>query len=242
MTENQTPDASQQKVIRLRFCRYDPASWLAHLDLMRTFERSIRRAGIPVAYSKGFNPRPQLSFALPIGTGLNTMDDYFDMTLERDMPKAELVEKINRSLPEGLSILAARPVEKGGKSLMSQIRAAEYRLDGEHLADAARQLAALPADIPWVVRKNSKKRMVETDIRPLLLSCDIQDDNTLVIRVKAGSRENLRPDLYIQALVNQGGLNEMAAADTVMTRISLLIEDPDQPERLISPIPLDHED
>ncbi|MDD4745132.1 MAG: DUF2344 domain-containing protein, partial [Eubacteriales bacterium] len=51
----------------MAFSRREPAIWLAHLDMMRTFERSVRRAGIPVAYSAGYNPRPQLAFALPVG-------------------------------------------------------------------------------------------------------------------------------------------------------------------------------
>ncbi len=70
-------------ILRLRFSRAEPAIWLAHLDLMRTFERAIRRADLPVAYSKGFNPRPQLAFALPIGVGLATNDDYVDVSLTR---------------------------------------------------------------------------------------------------------------------------------------------------------------
>jgi len=226
--------------VRLRFARSEPAVWLAHLDLMRTFERSIRRAGLPVAYSKGFNPRPHLAFALPIGTGLATRDDYVDIFLDEPVEPDELMNRLNACLPAGLSILAARPVSGTGPSLMSLIRAADYRLQGSGLSAAADQLLNLPADQPWLVEKEGKSGKSMVDIRPLLISLEQHGSDDLLIRVKAGSQENLRPDLFLKALVSLAGLDPLVAADAAITREQLLIK-PDNQQDLQSPIPLPDE-
>ena len=212
-------------ILRLRYSRVEPAVWLAHLDLMRTFERSIRRAGLPVAYSQGYNPRPHLAFALPIGVGLATLDDYVDVYLTEPVEPSDLIERLNRCLPAGLSILAAAPVSGIGPSLMSRICAAEYILDGVGLTKAAEQLSALPEDQPWLVEKNSKGKMVTVNIRPLLLEMLPEGPDRLRIRVSAGSKENMRPDLYLSAMVSLGGLDAIAAGDTAVTRARLITLD-----------------
>ena len=227
-------------VVRLRFARGQPAIWLAHLDLMRTFERSIRRAGLPVAYSKGYNPRPHLAFALPIGTGLATRDDYVDVFLDEPVEPDELMNRLNPCLPSGLAILAARTVSGIGPSLMSLIRAADYRLQGPGLSTAADQLLSLPADQPWLVEKEGKSGKSMVDIRPLFISLKPSGSDDLLIRVKAGSHENLRPDLFLKALASLAGLDPLAAADTAITRERLLIK-PDNRQDLQSPIPLPDE-
>ncbi|MDW7658623.1 MAG: TIGR03936 family radical SAM-associated protein [Bacillota bacterium] len=212
--------------LRLRFCRREPAIWLAHLDMMRTFERSVRRAGIPVAYSGGFNPRPRLAFALPIGVGLATEDDRLDIQLEDgiaiDQTKAaEWTDALNRNLPDGLTVYAGELTDSSGPSLMSLVTAAEYRLQTTGLQAAVQQLEAQKDLTAWIVDKNSKGKTVKTDIRPLILATRLEESDQVVLLVRAGSRQNLRPDLFLQILVAQGGLNATAAADSRITRTRL---------------------
>lgn len=238
VSDCQEPDGL---MMRLRFARSEPAIWLAHLDMMRTFERSIRRAGLPVTYSKGFNPRPQLAFALPIGVGLATRDDYVDVSLSEPVAAADLIAQLNKCLPAGLSILAARPVAEQGPSLMSLIRAADYDLQGPGLAQAARQLLAMPADSPWLTEKNSKGKMITIDIRPLLISVQTIAEDHLIVRVCAGSKENLRPDVLLAAMTSLGGLDPVAAGDTAITRLHLLIQAGTDQADLQSPLQLPDE-
>lgn len=212
--------------LRLRFCRQEPAIWLAHLDMMRTFERSVRRAGIPVAYSGGFNPRPRLSFALPIGVGTATEDDRLDIQLEDGTAAvqtrvAEWTDALNRNLPDGLAVCAGELADSGGPSLMSLVTAAEYRLQTVGLQAAIRQLEARDDLAAWTVDKNSKGKTIKTDIRPLILTIRLEGPDQAIIQVRAGSRQNLRPDLFLQILVLQGGLDETAAADSGITRTRL---------------------
>jgi radical SAM family uncharacterized protein/radical SAM-linked protein len=215
-------------ILRLGFSRQEPAIWMAHLDLMRTFERSIRRAGLPVAYSKGFNPRPHLVFALPLGTGVATADDAVDIFLTRPVLPEDAVSCLNRFLPAGITALAAVMVREPKSNLMSRIEAADYLLEAKGLGEAARKMIATPAEQPWLLEKSGKRRAVELDLRPLVLAWSRIDDDRLEIRVKAGSRENLRPDLFLAALAKYGGLDPDEAAGAGITRLHLLVRNPDQ--------------
>ena len=192
---------------------------------MRTFERAIRRAGLPVAYSQGYNPRPHLVFALPIGVGLAACDDLVDIYLTEPADPAACRDKLNAVLPAGLSIRWAAAADPSGPSPMSLVRAAEYELIGDGLSGAAARLTALPADQPWLAQKISKGQPVTIDIRPLLIDLKIIAADRLRILVKAGSRENLRPDLLLNALSALGGLDPAAARDTEVTRLRLLLAD-----------------
>jgi radical SAM family uncharacterized protein/radical SAM-linked protein len=235
-----------QPVLRLRFARTEPAVWLAHLDMMRVFERTIRRAGLPVAYSHGFNPRPQMTFALPIGTSLATQDDYVDLFLTQEISPAEAVNQLNCFLPAGITVLAAASVPDSGNSLMSQIGAAEYLLETQGLAAAADRLYATPAGQPWLVEKTGKSGPAKQDIRPLILGLSGDGPDRLIITVLAGSRQNLRPDLFLSALVLYGGLDPQLAADASITRLRLLVptgknQDPTDRAYWQSPLPLSDE-
>ncbi|MEA4888079.1 MAG: TIGR03936 family radical SAM-associated protein [Clostridiaceae bacterium] len=209
--------------LRLRYGRQEPAVWLAHLDMMRTFERSVRRAGLPVAYSQGYNPRPQLSFALPIGVGLATLDDYVDVMMTEPVDAKTAIQQLNRNLPKGLFIMDAQPVPEEGPSLMSLIAAADYEIRGEGLTEAIGVLLSLPPDTAWPAEKFSKGKKIDVDIRPLIMSMDLQAPNIIKIRVKAGSRENLRPDLLLQLLMRRCGLDPVMAGDAEITRLALWI-------------------
>lgn len=219
--------------IRLRFARREPAIWLAHLDMMRTFERAIRRAGLPVHWSQGFNPRPQMTFALPIGVGLATEDDYLDIQLTEPLEPTEVLKRLNPCLPSGFELLAAGPVEASKISLMSLVQAADYRLSAPGLAAAWRNI---PVTQPLIVEKFSKGRTLEVDIRPLILNLEIKSEAEIVLRVKAGSSANLRPDLFLAALKVYGDLSALAAADCEVTRLGLLIQDDTQPGGFASPL------
>ncbi|MGI6334008.1 MAG: TIGR03936 family radical SAM-associated protein [Saccharofermentanales bacterium] len=218
-------EAEKTTVIRMRFARSGPPVWLAHLDLMRTFERSVRRAALPIAYTRGFNPRPQLTFALPLGVGLATEDDYVDLTMLEPIDPQSAVDQLNLFLPSGLTVLTGGVVSAKDPSLMSLIQAAEYLLEGQGISAAAKRIAGLPQGQPWLVEKNQKGNMVTVDIRPLLMDMYDESLDRLFIQVKAGSKSNLRPKLFLDALVRLGGLNPLAAADTAITRTKLLIAD-----------------
>ncbi len=221
MTNEPEAEIMTRTILRIRFRRFGAAVWLAHLDLMRTFERSVRRAGIPVRWSAGFNPRPDLVFALPIGVGLETCADTVDIGLDgSDVDPDTLLLQLNQNLPAGLSVEKARLMPAAHDSIMSRIAAADYELETRQLAQAARTALEMEK---LMIDKPSKGKTIQVDIRPLVLLLETDGDDRIRIRVKAGSRENLRPDLFLAALVKYGDLAPEAAADARMVRTGLYL-------------------
>jgi radical SAM-linked protein len=83
----------------VRYAREERVKYISHLDLMRTFQRALRRAHIPVAYSTGFNPHPRLAFASALAVGVTSSDEYMDTILEEPMVPGEFVARMNSVMP-----------------------------------------------------------------------------------------------------------------------------------------------
>lgn len=182
----------------LSFAREGTLSWLGHLDLMVVFERSLRRAGLPLVWSQGYNPRPSLVFALPLGVGVECRRDFLEIeTTEKLLPQ-DIVRDLNRNLPQGLTIVDARITPDHKKSLMALVQAAAYRVEGPGLGKSFAQLAARPENVEVIREHKGKSRSI------LLFSYishwEILDDHSFIYCCKAGSSENLRPDLVLKAL------------------------------------------
>jgi len=190
----------QAFICRLRFARSGSLSYVGHLDLMRTFERSLRRAELPLLHSQGYNPRPMLVFALPLGVGISTTDDYLDVSFAEEVDCGHLMEALAPKLPAGLCVLDAWPVPETSTSIMALVSAASYRLTAPGIQAALRRLFLLNEVI---VEKKSKGQIRSLDIRPLMLAI-IEDnpgkENECTVLVCAGSHENVRPDLLLKAL------------------------------------------
>lgn len=209
-------------VIRARFSRSGSIIYIGHLDLMRTFERSLRRAGLPVLHSQGYNPRPSLVFALPLGVGITTEDDYLDIFLELPVDHEMLIAHLNQNLPDGLCILDAWNVPDGGPSLMSIVTAASYRLSAPGILSGLQKLL-LREEIP--VMKRSKGTMKLTDIKPFILSVTktSESDNEAEVFVMAGSSRNLRPDLLLLALSQYEGFDRRVTDNCEVVRTGLYV-------------------
>ena len=218
------PNAEPGLTMRVRFSREGAPSYLAHLDMMRMFERSLRRTGMPLAFTQGFNPHPVMNFALPLGVGVDTEADFADFALTAATDPDAFRDRLNAALPEDIRILEARVAPEGGDSLMASVHAAMYRLRGPGLVAA---VSRLPAEGPLPVGKKGKEGVRIVDVRPLLLGVESQGDGTLRLLAKAGSRENLRPDLFLQALADHAGLPQDEADDAENRRMVLFTIAPD---------------
>ena len=190
----------KEYIIRFRFARSGSLRYIGHLDLMRTFERSMRRAELPLLHSQGYNPRPMLVFALPLGVGIATSDDYLDMALSEERDVKSTIDALVPMLPDGLSILDGWSVPETRVSIMAIVSAASYRLRAPGIADA---VSKLYERVTVLVEKKSKGQIRTLDIRPLMLSIvadGSSDKDACTVLVCAGSHENVRPDLLLKAL------------------------------------------
>lgn len=188
---------SQKTVVRIRFSRKGPSAYVAHLDMMRIFERSMKRAGIECEYSQGFNPRPSMAFALPLGVGVETIDDYVDVSLQGEISPIHIAKQLNTVLPEGISVLGAIIAPETKESMMAQVGAAQYLFVCSGISEPVRKLFMQPQIIVTKMKKDECKKI---DIKPLILAIEDHDENAIKVTVKAGSKDNLRPDLFLDAL------------------------------------------
>jgi radical SAM-linked protein len=160
--------------VRFRYGKTGKVRFLSHRDLARVIERAVRRAGLPVAYSEGFNPHPRLRFGLAISVGYESWAEYLDIDLDPSRDGLgeleDLPGRLGACLPDGVDVATAIELAPGTPSLQDAVTSCTWRLDlpgadpGLVAAEAARLLAAteLPLEI---VRKG---KQVSEDLRPLL--------------------------------------------------------------------------
>lgn len=149
--------------------------FLGHLDVVRTMERAIRRAGLPVTYSQGFNPSPQISFASALPLGTAGEGEVCAIRLERVMDAKELHDALAAQLPTDLGLVDVRVIEHGKRRLYADLTVAEYEVElqpadavsADDLADAVENV--INAGELRVMRE-TKSRTIEVDIRPGLKS------------------------------------------------------------------------
>lgn len=230
MNDNYSDERIQEeKVLRLQFVRSGPPVWLAHLDVMHAFERGLRRAGIELKYTQGYNPRPRLVFALPLGVGVEATAEIVDVYLAEEVSEEGLIGRLSECLPIGLTIRAARLIDATeAKHLMADVAAAIYLLEVKGLSDA---LTTFHYASELIVPKFSKGRTRDTDIKPLILATEYlpkrssNDRDAVRFLVKAGSHSNLRPDLILDAALEMGFITPHAQEDAVIHREALFLRD-----------------
>src|SRR4030042_1664252 len=117
--------------LRLKFSRGEELKFLSHLDLMRVWERALRRTGLPLAYSEGFTPHPQIALAAPLSVGVTSQAELMDVVLSRWIPPQSFTAQIEQQLPRGIELLETWPVGPKVPSLQSQVRFVEYRVEAK---------------------------------------------------------------------------------------------------------------
>lgn len=201
------------------FYKHDEVRFVSHLDMQRLFQRAFRRAGLPLSYSKGFNPHPLLSFATALSVGYTSECEYFDVFLDESMDADEFRRRVNAVLPEGVAVTEA--VDAGGMkaSLTTLMRSAEYlaRLDfaGEVAPDELEKALASLLTGEIIVEKKTKGGMKDVDIRPLLISLKLlscsEGSAVLYIKGKLTAEGGLPLELLFGAVVEKVGVRAVSA-------------------------------
>jgi radical SAM-linked protein len=170
---NPAPPTVQR--VRLRFAKRGRLRFLSHRDVARSFERAVRRAGVPVAHSHGFSPHPRLSWIGAAPTGTASEAEYVEIGLTRTVDPAELVAALDAALPDGLDVLAAAVAE--GASLADRIEASSWRVElpGVEPADLRAALSALLERESVVVERVTPSGRRKIDVRAALVRADVQD-------------------------------------------------------------------
>lgn len=207
----------------IKFTKESEIKFVGHLDLMRTIQRMMKRSGLPVEYSKGFNPHINLSIAQPLSVGVYSGGDYFDAPLMEDIDEDAVKAALNSVAPPGIKILEVskikdEPNKKVFKS-MAAIDAASYRIRMRY-TDAGqleKEMDALLKKNDWTILKKSKSGEKEVDIKPMVRNIDYRiTDSFLILEatVNCGSKENLSPELLSELVrVNTSNVDEDAFVD-----------------------------
>ena len=169
---------------RLLFEKVGNAVWISHLDLMRLFQRAFKRAGLALVHSKGFNPRPSVSIALPLSVGIESHCELLDFELEGEqVSNVEILRRLNEMLVTGIRVLDV--YDEGSKlkhlALLRCLVVFEYDTGVPEGAEEA--LTELFGRSSLTVEKHGKNGTVEQDIIPMIRRYRItrKDDHTLEI-------------------------------------------------------------
>lgn len=190
----------------LEFAKRDAAAFISHLDLQRAFSRAIRRSGLPVKLSEGFNPHYVVSFASALALGIPSECECVEMQLTRDVLPGEFLQSMNAALPPGLAARRAVRLKDEAPKLMAALDEAEYMAEligaDQTAVDAA--LRDIINSESVVVLRNVKGAEKETDIRPMITMMALSG-STLVMQLSAAQNASLRPDVLLETLKRRAG-------------------------------------
>lgn len=195
---------------RIKFRKYGAMKFIGHLDIMRFFQKVMRRADIPIAFTGGFSPHMIMSFANPLGVGVTSDGEYFDIELTEEIDMNAAVERMNQVMVEGIDIVNMVPISDEKKRTgMTIVAAADYLSSVKNNAfppNWKERADAFMAQDGICVTKKTKKSEKEVDIKPMIYKFEVQDDS-IYMQVAAGSVSNLKPELVMQAFSKFLGLN-----------------------------------
>ncbi len=201
------PKMERALTVRLKFRKIGSLQYISHLDLQRTFNRVIVRACLPVWYTKGFNPHAKLVFSTPLSVGAQSVCEYLDIRIDREMSCEEIKKRLNRELTDELYIMDAYIPT----SDFSDIAWASYDMEISATdidVSVAEKAQALLTSAPLIMTKKTKSGEKEVDIVPMINDVRVCFDNTLKITctLSASSAEYLNPEMLITALKNNLGI------------------------------------
>lgn len=195
---------------RIKFRKYGAMKFIGHLDIMRFFQKVMRRADIPIAFSGGFSPHMIMSFANPLGVGVTSDGEYFDIELVEEIDMNAAVERMNQVMVEGMEIVNMVPISDEKKRTgMTIVAAADYLSTlrkGSFPEDWKEKADEFIAQDKICIVKATKKSEKEVDIKPMIYKFGVQDDS-IYMMVATGSVENLKPELVMQAFGQYLGLD-----------------------------------
>ncbi len=200
----------------IKFTKESEIKFISHLDLMRTLQRVIRRANLPMEYSKGFNPHMAMSIAHPLSVGVYSDAEYMDIVLVEELNEEEIINRLNEKTASGIKFLTAKKVvtkegEKKVPQTMALVDAARFtvKILCEDAKVVEEKMKELENKAEWTTIKKSKKGEKEVNLRTMIKEMKywINDDELVLnILISSGSREHLSPDLvasYIKSNIDE---------------------------------------
>lgn len=204
--------------LRIKFRKHGPIRFIGHLDVMRFFQKAIRRAGIDVAYTGGFSPHQIMTFAAPLGVGLESNGEYMDIEVCSFTSCQDILERLNGASVPGIEVVSVRVLPDTAGNAMASVAAAAYtvvfRQGREPRTDIAEALPNFLAKdkIPYI--KETKKGSRELDLKPGIYKLTYlktgngkagNDDGSFFMLLDASSAGNIKPVQVVEAFLAENG-------------------------------------
>ncbi len=213
------PGPELRPAVRVRYAKEGRAIALSHLETIHSLIRALRRAGIPFAFTKGFTPKPRLSFGPALPVGVESRAEFLDVELSEPLPPEELARRLGPTLPEGFRLVAAEPSSSAATSLQQAIGAMEWHASlpgagaGELEGAVARFLAretvpvvrerSTAAKRPGRGRGKARPHPVRSiDLRQVVETIAAEGDR-LVFQLKSGQEGTARPTEVVAAVLGE---------------------------------------
>ncbi|MFA5182866.1 MAG: TIGR03960 family B12-binding radical SAM protein [Syntrophales bacterium] len=229
-TRGKVPPATDSCRFRLSFQKKGVSRYLSHLEVASALSRGIVQSGLKFIYSEGFHPHPKISFAVAAAVGLESEGEYCDIQIIKPPEAvAALPERINRYLPEGMTVFEMVELPQAARSLTELIRGFQYRallpdtLDEARLIHLEERIDAFLRAPQFTIAKTIKERTVIKDIRPLVshLACD-RSCREIVMDVRFSKEGAVRAeDILVHALA----LDVATALETRLTKTATFFVD-----------------
>lgn len=208
--------------IRIFFKKTGPAKYMSHLDLMRNMTRTIRRAGVPIWYTVGFNPHPFMTFSMPLSLGTSSQCETMDVRLTDNLSFDEVKERLNKSLCEGLIVTKVGYQTMKATEIASSVYEIDLKIDGISSEELSHKLNEYISQESIIVqKKNKKKQMVDIDIKPHVMNYSVNLTDELVrltIQLPSGNTVNINPNIFLKGFSEVIG-REYAVCDIERTRM-----------------------
>ena len=190
--------------IRIKFRKYGPVRFIGHLDVMRFFQKAIRRAELDVVYTGGYSPHQVMTFAAPLGVGLESNGEYMDIEVNSLLSCQDITDRLNAASVYGIEIVGTKILPDSVGNAMASVAAASYtvrfREGREPNVDIGTVLPDFLAKDSILITKATKKGSRKLDLRPGIYEMN-WDGNAFSMLVNASSAGNIKPIQIIEALL-----------------------------------------
>ena len=195
---------------------------IGHLDLMRAMQRALRRSGLPLRYSQGFNPHILLTFAAPLSVGMPGRREIMEVPLDQDVPVKEFIDKLSAALPPDLPVLSARPVDDRHPAPMAQLAAAAYEAEFTDAPGNMQEIIdGFLAQAEINVMRKTKSGLKPADIRPMIFDLRWVKGKLRMV-LSLSEKATCKPDLLLQSLFEFAGVDRPRA---LVTRLQLFCQE-----------------
>lgn len=205
--------------LRVKFKKSGVLVYVGHLDLMRYFQRAVKRAEIPIKFSEGFNPHQIMSFSAPLSVGVTSDGEYMDIETTRDVDLEETARRLQENMVEGLEIVHVVEMDEHAKNSMAVVTAAQYEVSVKVavceaqpsvvLSDVAEKLADFYGQPEINIIKTTKKGERELNLKPLVYELSVENISgcdVFKMLVSSGSVDNIKPELVLNAFYDFCGI------------------------------------